>query len=152
MAMTAHDKRSRPTDVAAVRSSVLRLARRMRAERPPQGMGGNMLGVLALLYREGPMAPGAIASAEQHQPQSLTRVFAELQRNGLISRQRSDEDHRQYLLAITADGVAALKKDMATWDIWLGDAMGTLSPAEQQVLGIAAGLMDRMLSGDSSGN
>ncbi len=143
--MTFTEKHDGIASVAAVRSSVLRLARRMRAERASQGLSSNMLGVLALLYREGPMAPGAIAAAEQQQPQSLTRVFADLQRNGLISRERSDTDHRQYVLAITADGLAALKQDMATWDVWLGGAMNALSPAEQQVLLIAARLMDRML-------
>ncbi|MER6352299.1 MarR family transcriptional regulator [Streptomyces sp. NPDC001634] len=48
----------------------------------------HQLGVLGQLHRHGPATPGEIAAAERQRPQSLTRVFAELEGEGLIPANR----------------------------------------------------------------
>ncbi|WP_234327314.1 MarR family winged helix-turn-helix transcriptional regulator [Streptomyces sp. NRRL WC-3742] len=135
-------------EAAAIRRGVVRLARRLRAERPEWALSTNKTGVLAHLMHHGPSTPGELAAAERQQPQSLTRVFADLEHAGLVSRTRSTADRRQVLLAITAEGHRALAEDMAQRDAWLGSALGGLNHTERQVLLLAAELMDRLASAD----
>jgi DNA-binding MarR family transcriptional regulator len=132
--------------VSDLRRGTLRLARRLRHERPAGALSANKVLVLAQLRRVGPSTPGAIAEAEAQRPQSLTRVFTELERAGLISRTRSTEDRRASVLAITPAGLDVLAADMAARDAWLREALGGLSEAEVELLGIAGRLMDRMAS------
>ena len=70
--------------VADVRRGTLRLARRLRAERPAGALSANKVLVLAYLSRAVPSTPGVIAEAERQRPQSLTRVFTDLRREGFI--------------------------------------------------------------------
>ncbi|MFI6151244.1 MarR family winged helix-turn-helix transcriptional regulator [Kitasatospora sp. NPDC051170] len=135
-------------EAAAIRRGVLRLARRLRTERPEGALSTNKTSVLAHLLHHGPTTPGDLAAAERQQPQSLTRVFADLEGAGLVSRTRSAADRRQVLLAITEEGRRAFTEDMAQRDVWLGSALGGLNHTERQVLILAAGLMDRLATTD----
>jgi len=64
------------TAATAVRRGVIRLSRRLRAERPAHDVTLLQLAVLAELNDTGPMTPGQLAAAQRVQPQSLTRVLA----------------------------------------------------------------------------
>jgi DNA-binding MarR family transcriptional regulator len=129
----------------AVRQGTTRLARRLRIERPEPRQTALELGILAHLHRRGLMTPGALASAERLQPQSLTRTLASLERQHLAVRLSDDRDHRRSLLAITDAGRQALSGDMRQRDAWLADAMAhQLTHAEQELLRIAGGLLDRL--------
>jgi DNA-binding MarR family transcriptional regulator len=132
---------------AQVRQGVVRLGRRLRTARSPGALSANKLGVLSHLHRHGPATAGELAAAEHQRPQSLTRVFAELEQAGLITRIRDERDRRQSVLAITPAGTTALARDMAERDTWLASAMAGLSDTERQVLRLAGALMDR-LAGD----
>ncbi|MCO6004115.1 MarR family transcriptional regulator [Actinoallomurus purpureus] len=129
---------------AQVRQGVIRLGRRLRAERSPEALSVNKLGVLSHLHRHGPATAGELAAAEHQRPQSLTRVFAELEQAGLMTRIRDERDRRQSVLAITPAGTTALARDMAERDAWLASAMAGLSDTERQVLRLAGALMDRL--------
>jgi DNA-binding MarR family transcriptional regulator len=131
-------------DVATIRQGVIRLARRTRAGRSTGALSVNKLSVLAHLRRHGPSTAGEIAAAERQQPQALTRVFAELEQAGLITRSPDDRDRRQTILAVTTTGLDALDRDMAERDDWLASAIEGLSETERQVLVLAARLMDRI--------
>jgi DNA-binding MarR family transcriptional regulator len=129
----------------AVRQGTTRLARRLRVVRPETSQTALELGILAHLYRRGPMTPGALAAAERLQPQSLTRTLASLERQRLAVRQPDDRDRRRSLLAITDAGRQALATDMRGRDAWLAAAMARqLTRAEQDLLRIAADLLDRL--------
>ncbi|MEU6229724.1 MarR family transcriptional regulator [Streptomyces sp. NPDC047042] len=129
---------------AEIRQGVVRLARRLSAERPAEGLSLNKSSVLAHLRRNGPMSAGALAAADHQQPQSLTRVFAELERDGLISRARDERDGRQRVLELTEAGRDALAEDMAWRDAWLDVALADLTETERQVLLLAARLFRRL--------
>jgi DNA-binding MarR family transcriptional regulator len=134
---------------ADTRRGVIRLARRLRAERSPDALSANKVGVgvLGHLYQHGPSTPGEIAAAEYQRPQSMTRVFAELEAAGLVSRTRSELDRRESLLNITTLGREVLTRDMAERDVWLASAMAEMSETEAQVLRLAAALMERLADG-----
>lgn len=130
--------------VAQIRRGSTRLARRLRFERPADSLSLTKIAVLAHLYRAGVATPGAIAAAERLQPQSLTRVLAELEAEGLITRERDEGDRRQYVLELTEEGGEALAADMGARDRWLAEALEELSETERQVLYLAGKLMDRI--------
>jgi DNA-binding MarR family transcriptional regulator len=90
----------------------------VRDTRSGKGLSMAKLGVLGRLYRNGTTTPTALAAYLRIQPQSLTRLLADLQRRKLITRRPDEADRRQSLLELT--------------------------PAEQELLRIAAGLMDRL--------
>jgi DNA-binding MarR family transcriptional regulator len=127
-----------------LRRGVTRLARRLRAERGPDALSANKIGVLAHLLRAGPTTPGEIAAAERQLPQSLTRVFAELESDGLVVRSPSEHDRRAALLHLTPAGHDALARDMAVRDRWLAGTLTGLGPAEIELLRQAGPLMERL--------
>lgn len=129
---------------AAVRQGVTRLGRRLRAERGPRALSPNKVSVLAQLSRLGPMSASALAAAERQQPQALTRVFADLEDEGLITRSRDLADGRSRILELTAAGREALTRDMAVRDAWLAAAMLTLTETERGMLVLAGRLIDRL--------
>jgi DNA-binding MarR family transcriptional regulator len=126
------------------RGAVARLARRLRAERPAGSLSSNKISVLSHLYRRGPSSPGEIAATEHQQPQSLTRVFAELESAGLMRRTPNMADRRGSVLALTSAGADALRRDMAHRDAWLAGAFDDLSDQEVALLGRAAAIMERL--------
>ncbi len=133
---------------ATLRRGTIRLGRRMRAARVDTALSSDKIAVLGHRHRDGPMRPGAIAAAERRQPQSLTRVFAELERDGLVVRTTSPDDRRAAVLGLTEDGRRALGADMAERDAWLARALVDLTPAEARLLRIASELMERIASSD----
>lgn len=130
---------------------VLRLARRLRAERPTDGPGANALGVLAYLWQNGPSSPSDIATAERHQPQSLTRVLADLERRGHIERAQSPLDRRKVQLTLTPQGVRALRHDLAGRSAWLEKALTQLSDLECLAVRMAVPILERLAQLDEMG-
>jgi DNA-binding MarR family transcriptional regulator len=101
--------------------------------------------VLGHLHRDGALTPSALAQAEAVQPQSLTRLLADLEAAGLALRRQDPRDGRQYLIGITPEGRETLRRDAQAQAAWLARAMeAQLTAAEQGVLRLAAGLMDRL--------
>jgi DNA-binding MarR family transcriptional regulator len=135
-----------PEVVAQIRRGATRLGRRLRLERPADALPLTKVAVLAHLLRWGAATPGELAAAERLQPQSLTRVIADLEAEGMITRRRDERDGRQRVLEITASGRYALADDMDARDAWLERAIeqAGLTETEQQVLYLAAQLMDRL--------
>lgn len=130
-----------------LRRSMGRLTRRLRVEAREREseISSTKLSILGYLQREGPMTPGALAAAEAVQPQSLTRVLAELEADGFVLRRQDTADRRQSLLELTVEGREVLRRDVMARALWLHAAMqAQLSPTEQEMLRLAAHLMDRL--------
>jgi DNA-binding MarR family transcriptional regulator len=131
--------------VAVVRRAVQRLARRLRRERPQDGLSTTKLSLLAQLMDHGPLTSGELARQGRTTPQALTRSIEALVEGELVRRTRSAIDKRQQVLTITEAGFEALGKDAAPRDAFLERAMAELlTPAERQLLVVAAGLMSRL--------
>jgi DNA-binding MarR family transcriptional regulator len=135
------------SEAARIRRGVVRLNRRLRQERGEGAFSPNQLIVLGHLHRRGPSTPGEVAAAERQRPQSLTRVFAELETAGLIVREPGTVDRRQSVLTLTAEGERALERDMAERDVWLAGALASLNATERGVLELAGALMERLAAG-----
>ena len=131
-------------EVAALRRSVQRLGRRLRAQRPRGGLTGVQLGLLATIMDIGPQRPAELAARSRSTPQALTRPLASLTAEGLLERRPDPDDGRQQVLTISPDGWAALAEDAAPRDAWLDAALAELTDAERDLLAIAARLLDRL--------
>lgn len=141
-------------DTAIIVRGILRLGRRLRAERGVGAVSLSALGMLSTLHRVGPMPAARLAKAERLQPQSLSRLIAQLERDGLIKRRPGEKDRRTLILEITAAGRQALSRDMAARRAWLEGAMWrVLVPGEREMLAHAAVAMLRLADegGDLAG-
>ncbi|TMR92622.1 MarR family winged helix-turn-helix transcriptional regulator [Nonomuraea basaltis] len=141
------DEKLRATAVS-LRRAAIGLARRLRDERPTQGPGQLGLSLLGHLYRHGEMTAGELAAAEHLQPQSVTRVLAELETRELIRRSRDSSDRRRHHIVLTEPGRAMLVERVRESDLSLAEAMSrSLTPAECRILSVAADLIDQLLDG-----
>lgn len=131
-------------DAALIVRGMLSLNRRMRAERPPGSVSLSALGILGTLRRKGPMPAARLADEENLQPQSLTRLLASLEEDGLIERTAGVTDRREKLVALTAQGLSVLTTDIQTRSRWLSTAIADLEPHERDTLLHAAMLMARL--------
>jgi DNA-binding MarR family transcriptional regulator len=132
------------SDAAAIRQGTTRLARVIRSGRPAGALSTNKISVLGRLRSGGPSTPSEIAAADRQQPQSLTRVFAELAQAGLIVRTAAEDDRRQSIISLTQAGLAALDRDLAERDAWLAREIADLSDTERGVLLLAVRIMERI--------
>lgn len=129
-------------DASTLRAAVLQLSRRLQAERSTHGLSLAKISVLAHLLRRGNQTATELAYADRLQPQSMTRVLAELTADGLITRAPNPIDRRQHHLALTEAGREAFALDMRRRDEWLAKAMSDrLTPDERRLLIEAARLM-----------
>jgi DNA-binding MarR family transcriptional regulator len=128
----------------ALLQGTLRLGSRLRHERPAGALASSKTLVLGYLRRNGPASPSAVAAAEHQQLQALTRTLAELENGGLITRAPSKADRRASILSITDAGSQALAEDLTQRASWLAGALGELTETEQQLLALAAQLMNQV--------
>ncbi|GAA1032589.1 MULTISPECIES: MarR family winged helix-turn-helix transcriptional regulator [Amycolatopsis] len=128
-----------------VREGVGRLNWRMRFEAGAPAPGPAVLAVLSRLYRGGTHTPGELAEAERIHPQSLTRILASLAERELITRTPDPADGRRSLIDLTPAGLRELRQYSIARETWLAAALErTLSPTEQELLRLAAGLLARI--------
>jgi DNA-binding MarR family transcriptional regulator len=129
-----------------LRRSLARVARRLRTLRAEHGISASKLSVLGRLHRAGASLTAVdLARQERLQPQSLTRIIAELDQRGLVARRPDAADRRQVLIDITPQGRELLVLDARQQNAWLAAAMDTkLTGTEQALLVLAGKLLDRL--------
>ncbi len=135
-----------------VRRSLAEFARRMRALRDNHGVSASKLSALGRLHRAGrPLSVTELARCEGLQPQSLTRIIADLEADGLVVRRQNKNDRRQFDIAISKAGDELLTRDARRQNEWLVSAMvEKLTPAERAILALAAELLDRLADEDAA--
>ncbi|MBV8215821.1 MAG: MarR family transcriptional regulator [Verrucomicrobia bacterium] len=135
----------------ALRRGTTELYRRLRAERMSHGLSPTKLSILGRLALSGPLTVTALAAKERVQPQSLTRTLADLEESKLIVRRQDHVDRRQSLTQITTLGEDLLRNDARRQATWLALAMSSLlTPAERELLRVAAQLMRQLADADVS--
>jgi DNA-binding MarR family transcriptional regulator len=128
-----------------LRLSVMRFARRLRAEREPDNpLSVGALSALGILFREGECTVGALAAHERVQPPSMTRTVNCLVEDGYAVRRPHATDRRQVLVDITEKGREILLADRRRRDAWLAQRLRELTPEERALLREAAPLIQRL--------
>lgn len=142
------DTRSDAGLASAMRISVSRLARRLRAERHAAGLEPGLsetqLAALATLERHGQLTPGELADHEKVQPPSMTRVIAALEERGLVSRAPHPSDRRQVVLTVTGQGRAVVAASRQLREAWLARRLAELTPRERAALRAAAPVLEKL--------
>jgi DNA-binding MarR family transcriptional regulator len=129
---------------ADLRTTVMRLARRLRNQRADTSMSLTQIAALGTLERHGPLTPGELAAHERVQPPSMTRIVAKLEAAGVVTRTEHPTDRRQVLVAVSPAGHAMIKADRKRRDAWLAQRMRDLPPEDVEVLRRAAVILSRM--------
>lgn len=129
----------------ALRHAASRLHRRLRQSGAETSQSLGKLSLLGLLQRSAaPMTIGDLARIERLQPQTLTRIVAELEADGLIDRGVDPEDRRQLPIAISDAGRNLLVQYARQQSAWLADAMRDFNETELGVIALAAPLLERL--------
>src|SRR6476619_647756 len=118
----------------ALRISVSRLARRLRAQRTTSGMteavlSETQLAALSALEVHQAMTPGELAEHEKVQPPSMTRVIAVLEERSLVVRSPHPTDRRQVILTVTEEGRAVVQRVGRRCRSWRSSASRRDRPA-----------------------
>jgi len=124
-----------------LRISLLRTARRLRAQKSVDELTDGQFSVLAQLYSHGPMTPGELAEAEHVKPPSMTRTIGALADAGLVVRTDHPQDGRQILVSLDDAGRRVVEETRARRAEWLSRRLETLSDAERDTLAQAARIL-----------
>ncbi|HUR52068.1 MAG TPA: MarR family transcriptional regulator [Mycobacteriales bacterium] len=127
-----------------LRTSVMRLARRLRRMRADTTLSLGQLAALGTLDRHGPMTPSELASHEHIQPPSMTRIVNALADAGYVTRTPHATDGRQTVVALAPPGIQLLKEDRRQREAWLAQRLRELSPHERELLHQASEVLDKL--------
>ena len=127
-----------------LRISVMRLARRLRAERSDPDLSLTQISTLGTLDRYGPLSPGELAEHERVQPPSMTRTVASLVERGLVTRSPHPLDRRQVVVSLTSEARRILKEDRRRRDAWLSKRLEELDVSDSMLLAAAAPILERL--------
>jgi MarR family transcriptional regulator, organic hydroperoxide resistance regulator len=97
---------------------------------PAGGLTVAQIRGLVLLSDAGEMTAGELAKAAEITPASVTGMVDGLERDGMVTRQRSAEDRRRVTIALTAQGVEFVAAKRAQWYAMWEQALAGLSPEE----------------------
>lgn len=129
-----------------LRIAVMRLARRLRAERAEVGLTLTQLSALAALERHGPTTPGNLAAIERVRPPSMTRVLNGLVDQGLVSRTAHPTDGRQVVVEVTDEARARLREDRRRREAWLAKRLSTLDAEKRRALRTVVPILEELVS------
>ncbi len=74
----------------------------------------------------------------------MTRTISCLQTVGLVTRRAHDTDGRQVVVELTEAARHVLEDDRRRREAWLAKRLGSISPAEREVLRQAAPILERL--------
>ncbi|GEL48856.1 MarR family transcriptional regulator [Cellulomonas hominis] len=130
-----------------LRVALAKSSRRIRSRRGAADLPDPQFNVLAILLREGPLTPGALADTEHVQPPSMTRTVNALVELGFVRKSEHPTDGRQVVVSLTEPGEAEVRETRRRRDAWLADQLETLTPEERRTLAQAAVLLRRIAAG-----
>src|SRR5688500_6771107 len=127
-----------------VHSAAIHLLRRLRREDDASGLSAPRLSALSVVVFGGPLTLGALATAEQVRPPTMTRLVAALERDGLVRRRVDPGDARRAVVEATARGRSLIAEGRARRIGLLAGRLAALTPEELATLEQAAELLERV--------
>lgn len=145
---SARPKRSTPpdTDLAdRLHSAAIHLLRRLRREDDASGLPAPQLSALSVIVFGGPITLGALATAEQVRPPTITKVVSTLEKAGLVQREVDSEDRRVVRVRSTARGARLLQEGRQRRVAMLAGSLANLSAADRALLERAASVLEKVV-------
>jgi DNA-binding MarR family transcriptional regulator len=132
-------------DVATrLRIAVNRLQRRLRHQ-SLEGLSPAQASALGTVNRLGQPTLGELASIEQVQPPSMTRIVASLVDSGMVTREADPSDRRSMRVRITPAGTRTLERMRTAKNAFLLRRLDELSLDEQRHAEELVGLLEHLL-------
>jgi DNA-binding MarR family transcriptional regulator len=94
----------------------------------------NVAVLTQLIVQGGVLHPTELARLMWMPKYSMTKIIDNLEANGLVIRQRVDEDRRAILIKVTLSGLEFMENHLSTHDLLWKDVINTLSKDEQDEL------------------
>jgi DNA-binding MarR family transcriptional regulator len=132
-------------------SAAIHLLRRLRREDDASGLTAPQLSALSVIVFGGPLTLGALATAEQVRPPTITRVVATLEEAGLVAREASATDGRVVVVRATVAGRRLLEAGRARRTDVLARQLEALPAADVATLEQAADIMEQLSRASSGG-
>jgi DNA-binding MarR family transcriptional regulator len=129
---------------SALRLSLLRAARRIRAQRVNTSITLSQLSALATVKKCGPLSAGEVAAVEQVQPPSMTKILASLEAAGWIERAAHPDDRRQSIISVTKAGRDLLEAEIRARDEWLSKRLAEMGHEDKELLRRVIDVLDRL--------
>jgi DNA-binding MarR family transcriptional regulator len=144
----AADASAEHGEVAArLRLVITRTARRLRQEAGAE-LSPSQAAALATIERHGPLTPSELASLERVQRPTATRIVARLESEGLVERAADPGDGRSFIVSVTPQGQALLRKLRTRKNAYLARQLRGLDPDELAALARAAEILERLQGGE----
>jgi DNA-binding MarR family transcriptional regulator len=140
----AESESTEPSLASRLRLAVVRLNRRLRAQRTNSSVTLTQVSALSALRKCGALTPGELAAKEGVQPPSMTRVISALEDYGFVSRRPHPTDGRQAIVELTEQGTAYLRAEVSAREAWLDSRLAELDEDDRELLARAAEIIDRM--------
>ena len=99
------------------------------------GLTISQFGVLEALYHKGALCQRDIAAKILKSTGNMTMVIDNLEKNGLVRRERDSQDRRFLTIHLTDDGTTLIAKTFADVEAAIVAEMSSLSCDEQELLG-----------------
>jgi DNA-binding MarR family transcriptional regulator len=132
-------------DVASrLRIAINRMQRRLR-QQSLAGLSPAQASALGSVSRLGHPTLGELASTEQVQPPTMTRIVASLAEAGMVTRVTDDSDRRSARVHITPAGTRALERIRTLKNAFLLRRLSELSPEEQAHAADLVALLEHLL-------
>ena len=123
---------------------VTRLARRLR-RLADDGISPTMRSILNTLEKHGPLTHGDLAQAERVKPPTITAAVDRLEQDGVVTRERCDQDRRVTRVQITEAGRALLAEGRRQRTAYLERRLRALTAEDRAALAAAAPALERLL-------
>lgn len=130
-----------------IHSAAIRLLRRLRKTDAASGLPGPKSSALSVLVFGGPQTLKELAAAEQVRAPTMSRLVAELQAGGLVTKSGDPWDRRVVRITATAKGRALLEAGRALRLEALASQVAGLRKIERHILKQAAQLLSRLNEG-----
>jgi MarR family 2-MHQ and catechol resistance regulon transcriptional repressor len=99
------------------------------------GLTISQFGVLEALHHLGPLSQTEIAKKILKSTGNITLVIDNLEKRGLVKRERDPEDRRYYAVRLTADGKKLIASIFPRHAGKIVEAMSSITKTEQEALG-----------------
>ena len=132
-----------------LRPTLLRLARELRRERIG-GVSPHQVSLLVAIQHAPGVTVGKLAADEGVSTAAMSKRVSRLERDGLVARTPSEQDHRCVALSLTDDGQRTLRRVRSRRTAWLASRLEELLPDELAAVGVAAEALTRLVQAEEA--
>jgi DNA-binding MarR family transcriptional regulator len=129
-------------------AAAIHLLRRLRREDDAAGLAAPQLSALSVIVFGGPVTLGQLAAAEQVRPPTITRLVADLEAQGLVTRETDPADRRVVRVSATTRGARLLEEGRARRVASLAESLRGLTPRDRAALERALPILERVARRD----